>query len=97
MGFILSKRARQAMIHFEPVNDQMFMICLQGKFSKIIIINVYAPNEDTEEESVDMFYDTLQQMYDKVSKHNLLIVLGDFNAKIGQEEHFEKVGVKHLI
>ena len=70
------------------------MIRLQGKFSKITIINVYAPTEDTEEESVDMFYNTLQQMCDKVSKHDLLIVLGDFNAKIGQ---FEKVGGKHSL
>ena len=71
------------------IRDRMCMIRLHGKFSKII--NVYTLTE----ESMDMFYDTLQQMCDKLSKHDL-IVLGDFNAKIEQQEQFEKVGGKQF-
>lgn len=42
-----------------------------------------------------MFYETRQQRYERVTKHDLLIVLGDVKAEVGQEEKFEGAVGKH--
>ena len=36
----------------------------------------------------DAFYANLEDLYDKCPAHDIKIVLGDFNAKVGQEGIF---------
>ena len=45
---------------------------------------MYAPDNDAEEEAKDDFYDQLQKVTDRISKHDILIIMGDWNAKVGQ-------------
>ena len=50
------------------------------------LINAHAPTE--EDHVKEKFYDTLEKIYDVTPKHDIKIVLGDFNAKIGKETTF---------
>jgi len=43
----------------------------------------YAPTNDAEPEEKAEFYDTLQSTIDKIPKKDLVIIMGDFIAKIG--------------
>ena len=43
----------------------------------------YAPLEDAEEADQDVFYEQLQAVTDEVPTHDLLMVLGDLNARPG--------------
>ena len=58
-----------------------------GKEHKMIIINAYAPTlnvSEKNEETRDNFYEQLDQIYNKLNKSKIeVIVMGDFNAKIG--------------
>ena len=38
------------------------------------------------------FYEELQRTQDRVSKHNVTIILGDKNAKLGKEKVFSQIG-----
>ena len=51
--------------------------------SHLIAIAVYAPTEVDEQAESKNFYEALQNQLDKASKKDFLIVLGDFNARIG--------------
>ena len=46
---------------------------------------VYAPTKDAEEESKEEFYDSLQATGGKIPKHNMIIIMGDLNARVGTE------------
>ena len=50
------------------------------------LINAHAPTE--EDHVKEKFYDTLEKIYDLAPKHDIKIVLDDFNAKIGKETTF---------
>ena len=54
-----------------------------SKYTKLTVIICYAPIEDAEEADKDTFYDQLQAVTDEVPIHDLLIVLGDPNARLG--------------
>jgi len=58
---------------------------IKGKLHNITFVNVYALAEDTEDEIVDEFYETLQSVCDELPKHDAVITLGDFNATLGKE------------
>lgn len=50
-----------------------------------MLIHVYAPTEDAEEEDKDEFYAKLQDLLDKRNAHDMLIITGDMNAKVGDQ------------
>ena len=61
-----------------------------------IPIKAAAPTEDTDEQIKDEFYGRLQDVLDSVNEHDMLIVTGDMNAKVGNDNWaHESVMGKH--
>jgi len=58
---------------------------------------VYAPTEDTEDEILSEFYETLQSVCDEIPKHDAIINLGDFNAKLCKEQLYKDVIGRHSL
>ena len=46
------------------------------------VIQVYALNNEATDEDKDSFYEQLQATLDKVPMHDLVLVIGDLNAKV---------------
>ena len=61
------------------------------------LINIYAPTADKEDEIKEQFYDELQRTQDRVPKHDVIIIMGDMNAKIGKEKLFSQVKGRHTL
>ena len=47
------------------------------------MIHVYAPTNDAHEQSKEDFYGKLQEVTEQVHNHDLLIITGEMNAKVG--------------
>ncbi|XP_055386749.1 uncharacterized protein LOC129615538 [Condylostylus longicornis] len=75
----------------------MRYIRLKGKFQNLSILSVYAPTEDAEENNKDNFYDKLTAYCNKISRHDMLITIGDYNAKIGKEYFVGEVAGQHSL
>ena len=51
------------------------------------IVQVYAPANDAEEEAKkDVFYVQVQKVLDKIPKHDVVILMGDWNAEVGDQQ-----------
>ena len=55
----------------------------------ISVINAHAPTEDKDDLIKDSFYEELEQTLDQFPRYHMKILLGDFNAKAGQEGIFK--------
>ena len=62
-------------------------LCSQGKSFSIIVIQVYALTSNAEEAAVERFYEDLQELLELTPKQDILIITGDWNAKVGREIH----------
>ena len=51
--------------------------------------NAYASTEDKDDIIKDSFYEELEQTFDQFPRYHMKILLGDFNAKVGQEDIFK--------
>ena len=64
----------------------MISVHFQGKPFNITVIQVYAPTTNVKEAEFEQFYDELQDLLELTPKKNVLLITGDWNAKLGNEE-----------
>ena len=63
----------------------MISFCFQGKPFKITVIQVYVLTSNTEEAEVKWFYEDLQDLLELTPKKDVLLFVGDWNAKVGNQ------------
>ncbi|XP_073848775.1 uncharacterized protein [Musca autumnalis] len=88
-GFVVSRRLKHLVSSFTPVNERLAAIRIKAKFFNISFICAHAPTEEKDEQTKDVFYERLEETYDRCPAHDIKIILGDFNAKIGKENIFD--------
>ena len=64
----------------------MISVHFQGKPFNIMVIQVYAPTTNAEEAEVEWFYEDLQDLLELTSRKDVLVIIGDWNAKVGSQE-----------
>jgi exonuclease III len=64
-------------------------VILKGRWCNIVVLNVHAPYEDKSDDIKDKFYEELTRVFDQLSRYDINISLGDFNAKVGREDIFK--------
>ena len=64
----------------------MISVRFQGKPFNITVIQVYAPNSNSEEAEVERFYKDLQDLLELTAKKDVLFITGNWNAKAGGQE-----------
>ena len=61
----------------------MISFHFQGKPFNIIVIQVYTPTTDAKEAEVDWFYEDIQNLLELIPKKDILFIIGNWNAKVG--------------
>ena len=62
-------------------------LCLfQGKPFNITVIQVYALTSNAEEAEIEWSYEDLQDLLELKPKKDVLFLIGDWNAKVGNQE-----------
>ena len=51
-----------------------------------MVIQAYAPTNNTEEAEVERFCEDLQDLLKLTAKRDVLFIIGDWNAKVGSQE-----------
>lgn len=86
-AFLLKAKHKQSVLSFEPLSERMCKLRLKGKFCNITAISTHAPTEDKDDDVKDAFYEDLRRAVESTPKHDALLLLGDFNAKVGREDY----------
>ena len=64
----------------------MTSVHFQGKPFNIMVIQVYALTNNTEEAEVEWFYEDLQDLLELTPKKDVLFIIVDWNANVGSQE-----------
>ena len=51
-----------------------------------MVIQAYVPTSNAEEAEVERFYEDLQDLLELTPKKDVLLIIGDWNAKVGSQE-----------
>ncbi|XP_072048594.1 craniofacial development protein 2-like [Amphiura filiformis] len=83
VGLLISQPLLECLVSYESVSSRILTAKFKMKDGILNIINVYAPTTTHSDAESDEFYDGLQHHLQKVNKKEKLILMGNFNAKIG--------------
>jgi exonuclease III len=97
VGFVVNDKLLPNVKRFEVINDRICYLELEFKRYNLVIINGYAPIEDKNEDIKNEFYEKLDTICDLLPNNKVKIILGDYNAKIGQEPFFSPTIGKNIL
>ena len=93
VAIIMNRNAAEAMIKWIAVSERIIVARFNSNHIKVTIIQVYAPTNVATDDEKDDFYNQLQEVYNEVKSHDLVITMGDLNAKIG----YQKAGEQRIV
>lgn len=96
VGLLMSSSTHRSLIDWYPVSHRIIKARFKSYARNVNIIQVYAPTNVTEKEEKENFYHQLSTTLEKIKKGDLVILMGDLNAKIGNDNtNYEHVMGRH--
>ena len=92
VGILIDKETSKSVKGFWAVSDRVMLLKLYGKPLDVSFIQCYAPTVDCDEEVITNFYEELEKAYNQCNSQDIIYVMGDFNAKVGNERIGNTVG-----
>ena len=92
ISILLDKETSRCVKGFWAVSDRVLLVKLHGKPFSISFIRGYAPTADHDEDVITNFYEELGTAYKQCNSQDIIYVMGDFNAKVGNERIGNTVG-----
>lgn len=90
VGFLIKKTLKQHIVNFSGISERVALLRIKTDSGIISIIQAYAPTATSSDESIEIFYEDLTKAHNLADE--TILVIGDFNAKIGHPQAHE-----HLI
>lgn len=85
VAIILRIGAEKSLIEWKPVNSRLMKIRMNGKWVNMAIIQRYSATNNSNDEAKDLFYEQLDAEVKTTPRHDLMIIIGDLNAKVGDD------------
>ena len=85
VGLLLGSKARKALLKVHKIHPRILVAEFAGN-PESTVMAVYSLTNCSPENEVEEFYNILGDAIQRKPAHNFLIVLGDFNARLGPED-----------
>ena len=90
VAIIMRKEMEKYLMEWKPVNSSIIQARLKGRPTNLSNIQCYAPTNDSNDR--DKEDEQLRSTLENVYRRDLLLVIGDLNAKVGSDNvNFERV------
>ena len=92
VGILIDAECSRALKGFWSVNDRVIVMKISGKPFVIGIVQTYAPTADKDMAEIESFYEDVEKAMKHLKSHDIRIIMGDFNAKVGNDRIDKIVG-----
>ena len=83
VAIMISARAKRALMEWTPISKRIIKARFYSKYKKLTVIQTYAPTNDAMDKEKYEFYNQLQHTLSSCNRHDMRVVMGDLNAKLG--------------
>jgi len=86
VGMIITNQVSKSLIGYKAANDRIIYIRVKAHQVNVTCIQVYVPTTSAETADIEGFYRNLHVTLKETMIKYVLILMGDWNAKIGKGE-----------
>lgn len=90
MGIIMSNHKADCVAGHISMSDRTMLIKITEKPLHINIFQVNAPTFNGGSDEIEEFYPEIETHLKTMKPHELIIIQGDFNAKVGNTENYKQ-------
>lgn len=92
VGVMVSPRMTKMVERVAYVDERIMMIRLKGKARDLVVVMVYMPTSNHQDEEIEECYNKIQEVIDKEKRGACTVVMGDWNAVVGEGAEGKVVG-----
>jgi len=92
VGIIMSKAIGKKVKGFVQYNERIRLVKIETKPKNTIIVQVYMPTSNSSERELEEVYEGIEKVIEKVKGDENLIIMGDWNAVVGEESLGDIIG-----
>ncbi|CAM4809070.1 unnamed protein product [Rotaria magnacalcarata] len=96
VGVLLSAKTKKTLIGYNPISSRVITARFNATPFKLTVIRVYTPTSASSDDEIEIFYDSIEHALTQTPKMDIIIVTGDWDAKIGSDNiHWKSVMVRY--
>ncbi|XP_022795603.1 craniofacial development protein 2-like [Stylophora pistillata] len=88
VAIMISQEAVKSPMEWTPINKRIITARFYSSCRRLTIVQVYAVHNEREDEEKEQFYQELQEVIDGCKKNDIIIVMEDLNAKVGNDNQW---------
>ena len=96
VAVVLDKETAKRVTDIERISDRLMMVKIQAEPVNMIIIQIYMPTTDHEDDEVDLVYEQFEELLEKQKGTENVVITGDRNAVVEEGRHGNEVGMYEL-
>ncbi len=89
---MLDRERAQSVMGFWAISERVILVKFKGHPFNVSIIQVYAPTSENTDDEIETFYEDLDQAKRQCRSQEILLIMGDLNAKVGRGREGNIVG-----
>ena len=86
VGILMSRQMYKCLQSVNSISNRIITAIFYGN-PKLTVTSIYAPTECAPPDDKNEFYNNLEYHLEQVKIHNIHLVVGDFNARVGSDSH----------
>lgn len=85
VGLLIDRKYKDHIEKEEYISDRILLVTLNVNKENIHLISVYAPDISKDRAERESFYEELQEAVDRIQAKDKIVIMGDLNARVGNE------------
>ena len=92
VAVLLDREVGKRVIKIVQHSDRILLIRIKAEPVDIVILQIYMPTTDADDEEIELIYEQIEELMEKEKATDQVIVMGDWNAVIGEGRDAREVG-----
>lgn len=92
VAVMMDNETAKSVLEIQYCSDRLMMVKIKAEPVNVIIIQVYMPTSDHEDDEIEEMYDRIEELMDKLKGTESVIVMGDWNGVVGEGRESREVG-----
>src|SRR6476469_1183593 len=92
VAFIAEAKVAERVTEIDRFGDRIMVVKVKADILDMVIVQAYLPTTEYEDEEVEKLHDQLEEILGKQKGTDNVIIMGDFNAAVGEGKEDRVVG-----